>query len=125
MMRCLPAAALLALAGCAAMQPSAPPAVAGFSDQMIAPNRYRISYEAPVNVTAKEIADRTLARAAQMTLDKGFTWFEIKDQASASHKRMLEIRMGKGEPLAGGATIYDAKRTLGSLKAAKKPAKTS
>jgi hypothetical protein len=128
MKRYLLAAAMLALAGCGSMHPSAPPAAAvGFSEQMISPNRYRISYDAPTGTTAKDVADRTLAHAAQLTLDKGSQWFEIKDQASAANKRTIEIVMGKGETLAGGAKIYDAKETLASMKAAsaKKPAKTS
>ncbi len=126
MKRYLFAAALLAMSGCAAMQPSAPPAAAaGFSDQLISPNRYRVSYDAPPSLNPKEVADATLAHAAQLTLEKGNQWFEIKDQASANHKRTLEIVMGKGETLAGAAKIYDAKETLATIRAAKKPARTS
>ena len=126
MKRYLLAAAVLALAGCASMQHGAtPPAAAsGFNDQMISANRYRISYEAPKGMDAKDVAERTLAHAAQLTLDKGNQWFEIKDQASAPGKRTMEIIMGKGETLAGGKT-YDARQTLASMRAAKKPAKVS
>ena len=125
MKRYLLAAALLAMSGCAAMQPPAPPAAAGFSDQLISPNRYRVSYDAPPSLSPKEIADATLGHAAQLTLDKGNQWFEIKDQAGANHKRTLEIVMGRGETLAGAAKIYDAKETLAAMRAAKKPARTS
>jgi hypothetical protein len=126
MKRYLLAAAMLALAGCTSMhQGAAPAAASGFNDQMISANRYRVSYDAPKGTDAKNVADRTLAHAAQLTLDKGNQWFEIKDQASAPGKRTMEIVMGKGETLAGGKT-YDAKETLASIKAAsKKPAKTS
>ena len=123
-MRYLLSAVVLALSACSSMQPPAPPA-AGFADQLISPNRYRISYEAPASLTPKEVADATLAHAAQLTLDKGNQWFEIKDQASAANKRTLEIVIGKGETLAGGAKIYDAKETLAAMKAVKKPARTS
>ena len=123
-MRYLLSAVVLALSACSSMQPPAPPA-AGFADQLISPNRYRISYEAPASLTPKEVADATLAHAAQLTLDKGNQWFEIKDQASAANKRTLEIVIGKGETLAGGAKIYDAKETLAAIKAVKKPARTS
>ena len=126
MKRYLLLAALVALASCTSINPSpsAPPA-SGFSDQLISPNRYRISYEAPANLTPKEVANAALAHAAQLTLDKGGRWFEIKDQASANHKRTLEIVIGKGEALAGAAKIYDAKETLAAMRAAKKPARTS
>jgi hypothetical protein len=131
MKRCLLAAATLALSGCASMHhpgatpPPAAAATAGFSEQMISANRYRVSYEAPAGTSTKDVADRTMAHAAQLTLDKGNQWFEIKDQASAPNKRTMEIVMGKGETLAGGRT-YDAKETLAAMKAAaKKPAKTS
>ena len=63
------------------------------------------------------IADRTLARAAQLTLDKGNEWFEVASKINTEDGQTLVIVMGSGETLAGGKTkIYDAKETLASLR---------
>jgi hypothetical protein len=82
---------------------------------------YRIAYTAPSgDVTAKMVADRALARAAQVTLDKGNEWFEISTKVDGKtdgkRTQTLIIQMGKGETLAGGPRQYDAKDTLASLK---------
>jgi hypothetical protein len=114
MKRFLLAVASLALAACAST-PAAPPAPAqgAYSETMISANRWRVSYDAPASMSAKEIEARTLKRAARVTLDKGKEWFEIKDRAAGEHKLSLEIIMGSGETLAGGsARQYDARETL-------------
>ena len=113
----------LSLAGsaCSSM-PSLPfSEPSGFTEEAMKGGQYRIAYTAPADdVTAKTVADRTLARAAQVTLDKGNEWFEIasKIDGKSDGKRMqtLIIQMGKGESLAGGPKQYDAKQTLASLK---------
>lgn len=113
--------AVLALSACSSipMLPLGQPS--GFTEEAMKGGTYRIAYTAPSDdVTAKTVADRTLARAAQVTLDKGNEWFEIssKIEGKADGKRTqtLIIQMGKGESLAGGPKQYDAKQTLASLK---------
>lgn len=78
--------------------------------------RYRIVYTSPSDASTKVISDRTLARAAQVTLDKGNEWFEISSKIDGKNMQTLVIVMGKGETLAGGPKQYDAKQTLASLK---------
>ncbi|MDZ4762857.1 MAG: hypothetical protein SGJ21_17500 [Alphaproteobacteria bacterium] len=90
-------------------RPSA--AASGYSETQIAPGRYRVTYNGPAAMSDREIQDRALRRAAQLTLDKGNQWFEIADQARGLHKHSIEIIIGKGESLAGGKT-YDARETL-------------
>ena len=113
--------AVLAMSACSSipMMPLGQPS--GFVEEAMKGGTYRIAYTAPSDdVTAKAVADRTLARAAQITLDKGNEWFEIssKIDGKSDGKRMqtLIIQMGKGESLAGGPKQYDAKETLASLK---------
>ena len=115
MKRLLVAVASLGLAACS-MLPGAVEG-AGYSEEMIASNRYRISYRGPEDAKASLIADRTLARAAQVTLDKGNEWFEIASKVNGEHSQTLVIVMGKGETLAGGPQTHDAKATLNRLKA--------
>ena len=95
--------------------------IPGFTDpayttEKVADNRYRISYKAPEGTKPTMIADRALARAAQVTLDNGNEWFEIANKTDGQSMQTLVIVMGKGETLAGGPKQYDAKETLASLK---------
>ena len=117
------AAALLGLAACASSGPaSAPPPTAssGYKEEMLSANRYSVTYTAAKAATPAEIADRTLGRAAQLTLDKGNDWFEIASRINGEQKQTLVIVMGSGEVLAGGKTkVYDAKETLAGLKSKK------
>jgi hypothetical protein len=86
------------------------------TEQQISANRYRLNYMAPPSMSAEEIKDRTMMGAAKLTIDKGNSWFEVADQASGDHKHTLEIIMGKGETLAGGAARqYDAKELYAQL----------
>jgi hypothetical protein len=121
MKRFILAAAFLGLAACASSggAPS-PVADSGYKEEMISANRYSVSYTAAKAATPAEIADRTLGRAAQLTLDKGNDWFEIASRINGEQKQTLVIVMGSGETLAGGKTkVYDAKETLAGLKSKK------
>jgi len=111
------AALAMALSACAsapvlpsaAPQPSAPAAPAAstaYMTEKMSANRYRVFYRggtAPANFRSE-----AMKTAAQATLDNGKEWFEIVGSTRSS----LEIVMGKGESLAGGATQYDARDVL-------------
>jgi hypothetical protein len=93
----------------------------GFTEETMPGGQLRIAYEAPsADVTKTMAANRTLARAAQVTLDKGNEWFEIASKIDGKTDgrvtQTLVIQMGKGETLAGGPKQYDAKETLASLR---------
>lgn len=113
--------AMLAASACSSIPIIGPSEPSGFTEEAIKGGTYRIAYTAPSDeVTAKMVADRTLARAAQVTLDKGNEWFEIASKidgkSDGKRTQTLVIQMGKGETLAGGPKQYDAKQTLASLK---------
>lgn len=118
MKRIILASALLLASGCSSMGgfggPSGPPS--GFTEEAMSGDRYRIVYTAQTDTTTKVISDRTLARAAQITLDTGNEWFEVTGKINAKNMQTLVIQMGKGETLAGGPKQYNAKETLASLK---------
>src|SRR5262245_53548956 len=117
MKRILIAAAMLAVSACESMGggPSGGPP-SGFTEEAMPGGKMRLAYTSPTDATAKVVADRTLARAAQVTLDKGNEWFEIASKVDGKNSQTLVIVMGKGESLAGGPKQYDAKQTLASLK---------
>ncbi len=113
--------ATLALSACASMPDLPFSQPSGFTEEAMKGGGYRIAYTAPADdATAKTVADRTLARAAQITLDKGNEWFEIASKVDGKtdgkRTQTLVIQMGKGDSLAGGPKQYDAKQTLASLK---------
>ena len=118
MKRIIIASALLLASACSSMGgfsgPSGPPS--GFTEEAMSGDRYRIVYSAPSDTITKVISDRTLARAAQITLEKGNEWFEVTGKINAKNMQTLVIQMGKGETLAGGPKQYNAKETLASLK---------
>ena len=72
------AASALALTACASLAPygaSMGPNGQGFSEQRIESDRYRVTYR---GVGAPgPVADRALLRAAQLTTDQGYDWFEV------------------------------------------------
>ncbi len=118
MKRVILSSALLLASACSSMggfgSASGPPS--GFTEEAMSGDRYRIVYNASADTTTKVISDRTLARAAQITLDKGNEWFEVTGKINGKNTQTLVIQMGKGETLAGGPKQYNAKETLASLK---------
>ncbi|KAK0351560.1 hypothetical protein LTR94_024463 [Friedmanniomyces endolithicus] len=69
---------ILALGGCASLAPYGPQQARGgqgYSDQKIESNRFRVTYDGVGAPGA--VADFALVRAADLTTEQGFDWFEI------------------------------------------------
>jgi hypothetical protein len=117
MKHALIALALLSSGACSILPGGDPSA---FTEEAMSGARYRIAYVAPDGVTSRQVSDRVMARAAQVTLDKGQEWFEIASKidgkTDGKSAQTLIIIMGKGESLAGGPRKYDAKETLAALR---------
>lgn len=81
---------LTVLAACASsgMKPYAPagePDAGGYYDQDLGENRFRIVYKAPrgrENTAEDTAKDYALLRAAELTFEKGYVWFELVDLTS-------------------------------------------
>ncbi|MBD7939864.1 CC0125/CC1285 family lipoprotein [Brevundimonas guildfordensis] len=72
------AASALALTACASLAPYGPqmgPNGQGYSEQQIERDRYRVTYRGVGS--AGPVADMALYRAAQLTVDRGYDWFEV------------------------------------------------
>lgn len=72
------AVAALSLTACASLQPYGPaqsPSAQGYEEQRIEANRYRINYQG-VGASGP-VADMALRRAAELTLQDGYEWFEV------------------------------------------------
>lgn len=68
----------LALTACASLAPYGAqrgPGGQGYSEQRIESNRYRVSYNGVG--AAGRVADYALLRAADLTTEQGYDWFEI------------------------------------------------
>jgi hypothetical protein len=69
---------VLALGACASLAPYGAQRGAGgqgFSEQRIESNRYRVSYNGVG--AAGRVADYALVRAADLTTEQGYDWFEV------------------------------------------------
>ena len=114
------AMALISTAACTSLPTMPGMEPFAFSEEAMSGSRYRIAYVAPEGATTRQVSDRVMARAAQVTLDKGQAWFEIANKVDGKMDgrttQTLIIVMGKGETLAGGPRQYDAKATLASLR---------
>lgn len=80
-------AAALGLSACAtgpAYTPfqAAQPGKFGFSEQRIEATRYRITFEGNSRTTRQRVEDSLLLRAATVTLENGYDWFQIASRAT-------------------------------------------
>ncbi len=79
--------ALLGLAACAtptAYAPAADEHGAGYSDQRLATNRYRVSFVGNAATRRDTVENFLLLRAAEVTRDAGYQWFEFDTRNTES-----------------------------------------
>lgn len=80
------AVSALSLAACASLAPYGPqrgPGGQGFAEQRIESDRFRVTY---TGVGAPgPVADLALLRAAQLTLEQGYDWFEVTQRYIDGH----------------------------------------
>ena len=105
-------AAALSLAACASLAPYGPqggPGGQGYSEQRIESDRFRVTYS---GVGAPgPVADMALLRAADLTVEQGYDWFEVTQRFidgrpdSAGGFRP-NVSVGYG----GGSTRYGGRR---------------
>ena len=85
--------ALLAFTtGCATPTPyqpvsSAHPARGGYTDRKLADDRYEVTFAGNMLTTRQRVEDYLLFRAAELTLEHGYDWFQVID-----HEMDREIR---------------------------------
>jgi hypothetical protein len=79
---------MLGVTACATTPPSftpyqaAVPGKFGFSEQRIEATRYRIIFEGNSRTTRQRVEDSLLLRAANVTLENGYDWFQIVNRAT-------------------------------------------
>jgi hypothetical protein len=79
---------VLAMGACATTTPNytpfqaAAPGKFGFTDQRIEADRYRVIFEGNSRTTRQRVEDSLLLRAANLTLENGYTWFQVVNRAT-------------------------------------------
>ena len=93
----------LALAACTTptvYAPLATPAGSGFSQTKIESDRWRVTFRGGSDAGRERVADLTLLRAAQLTLEQGYDWFRVTErygQASPPRGPTLSVGAGGGD----------------------------
>ena len=80
----------LTLAGCETATPYQPlphpgSRAGGYSDQQIEPNRFRVTFSGNSMTSRSTVENYLLYRAAQLTVERGFDWFEMADRSTEKH----------------------------------------
>jgi len=84
----LAAAVLLGLAACATQPvygPKGPGQSAGYTDEQLAANRYRVTYTGSAATDRETVEDFLLYRSAEVTLKAGFTHFQFDTRDTKAH----------------------------------------
>jgi hypothetical protein len=139
---------VLGLAACVGdiYQPAASPRGVGWRQAQIEPDRYRITFTGASTTDVSTVQDLALLRAAELTLNKGRTWFRVvsSDVVSEEMRRggsvlmpyrtlggfliieeydngrivaTLEIVLGQGAKPEGDAHVYDAQVVANTIRA--------
>lgn len=97
--------ALVLLAACATAQPYAQSTQSdgtGWSQTAIETDRYRVRYVGARGDSAERVQDYALLRAAELTLEQGYDWFEVTSRTAESQAHAGAPRFSLG---VGGATF--------------------
>ena len=125
---------ILGLAGCetpTVYAPMAHPGSPGYSESRIQADRYRVTFHGGSNADRDRVHDLTLLRAAQLTLQSGYDWFEVVNaygEAAPPRGPVLSFGGGTGSygwhggssvgvgvggtPLGGGPTLSETLEIL-------------
>lgn len=143
-LRCAPwLAAVILLAGCATATPYQPVKKGlGYAEQRLESTRYRITYVGNSATPREVVENYVMYRAAEVTLNNGYDWFQIADQVTRTDPRKSAggtsggvgvgfgggsggfgtgISIGLGNLFGGSGEAYDAQIDI-LLNKGKKPA---
>jgi hypothetical protein len=84
---------------------AAVPGKFGFSEQRIEATRYRIIFEGNSRTTRQRVEDSLLLRAANVTIENGYDWFQIVNRAT--DPKSYQIRVPSSYSSFGGGFGYN------------------
>lgn len=97
------------LVGCATETPYKPAEERGdfgYTETELGDNRYRITFTGNSSTPAETVQDYALLRAAELTLAKGYDWFEAADRNSDKKVRSTTTDTGFGGSVSRSQTVY-------------------
>ena len=98
----------LAVAGCATKTPYKPAeerGEEGYTETRLGENRYRVSFVGNSITPAETVKDYALLRAAELTLQQGYDWFQVAERDKAEKTRSATT-VGSGFSFPGHTTVY-------------------
>ena len=88
--------------------PVARPGASGYVESKIQSDRYRVTFRGGSDANRNRVADLTMLRAAQITLDAGYDWFRVTDRYGEVHPPR-----GPVLSLGGGTASYGRHSAVG------------
>jgi len=106
------AVAVVALSGCVTPTPyqPAPPRGFGYSEERLDQNKFRVSFRGNAQTSRETVEDYLLYRAAELTLNNGFTHFIVvgrDTEAKTSYRYWIDHYGGRGWFYHGFPGWYD------------------
>lgn len=101
-------AVLLLVAGCATQTPYKPAEARdkeGYTETRLGENRYRISFVGNSATPAETVKDYALLRAAELTLQEGYSWFSVAER-DKDEKQRASTSVGTGFSTPGFTSVY-------------------
>ena len=101
-------ASLLLAAGCATQTPYKPAAERGdegYTETRLGESRYRITFVGNTQTDSETVKDYALLRAAELTLQKGYTWFQVVERET-DKKNNSATTLSGGFGSAGHTSVY-------------------
>lgn len=98
----------LLLAGCATQTPYKPAeerGEEGYTETQLGENRYRITFVGNHSTPAETVKDYALLRAAELTLQEGYSWFSVAERDKGENQRS-STSVGTGFSVPGYTTVY-------------------
>jgi hypothetical protein len=84
---------------------AAQPGKFGFSEQRIEATRYRVTFEGNSRTTRQRVEDSLLLRAASLTIENGYDWFQVVNRATDPKTYQLRSPL-TGSSWGGGYDYY-------------------
>lgn len=78
----------------------------GYTETPLGDNRYRITFVGNSTTPAETVQDYALLRAAELTLTKGYDWFETADRNEDKNVRSTTVDSGFGASYQQSQTYY-------------------
>ena len=86
----------------------------GYSEVALGDNVYQVAFSGNAYVSASKVADFALLRSAELTLEKGFRYFVIVDNAHRETTGVIRTPMTTYASTYGNTTTYNTYGGVGS-----------